>query len=223
MPRGGRANEVGHGSGLPAIGRLACRAPKSPLAWLACSHWQPWSQLVGSCGADPAPTPGPGGAAPPASGAPPASSPPWSATAGRSCTIWLSPTWPRTSTAMIPSAAVAVRSDPNIDRPRCLQSGSVDRCGGPVGHRRWRRWPAPASTRPPAGAARCTSAACRTGCPRHGCARSATGDPPGSVLGCPAWRSRPPCRVRPGPAGTAGSHSRRPDAPRDARTAGRPR
>jgi hypothetical protein len=31
---------------------------------------------------------------------------------------------------MIPSAAVAVRSDPNIDRPRRLQSGSVDRyCG----------------------------------------------------------------------------------------------
>jgi hypothetical protein len=37
-------------------------------------------------------------------------------------------------TAMIPSAAVAVRSDPNIDRPGCLQSGSVDRyCGHPPG------------------------------------------------------------------------------------------
>ena len=85
-------------------------------------------------------------------------------------------------------------------------SGSSSRRGGPVGRTRWRRWPAPARTPPRlGGAARCTSAACRTGCPRRGCARSPAGDPPGSVLGCPAWRSDPPSPVRPGPAGRAGS------------------
>jgi hypothetical protein len=31
---------------------------------------------------------------------------------------------------MICGAAVAARSDPNVDRPGCLESGSVDRCGG---------------------------------------------------------------------------------------------
>jgi hypothetical protein len=55
---------------------------------------------------------------------------PSSGAAGRSCTTWPSHTPRPTLIAMIPSAAVAVRSDPNIDRPRCLQSGSVDRdCG----------------------------------------------------------------------------------------------
>jgi hypothetical protein len=49
-----------------------------------------------------------------------------------------------------------------------LASGSGSRRGGAAGHRRWRRWPAPARTRRPAGAARSTSAACRTGCPGVG-------------------------------------------------------
>jgi hypothetical protein len=42
------------------------------------------------------------------------------------------------------------------------------------------RMPAPARTRPPAGGARCTSAACRTGRPKRGCVRSPTGAPPAS-------------------------------------------
>jgi hypothetical protein len=54
----------------------------------------------------------------------------WSGRGGRSCMIWASLAAARTLIAMIPSAAVAVRSDPNIDRPRCLESGSVDRCCG---------------------------------------------------------------------------------------------
>jgi hypothetical protein len=54
----------------------------------------------------------------------------WSATAGPSCTTWPSPAAGPTSIAMMRGAAVAVRSDPNIDRPRRLQSGSVDRCCG---------------------------------------------------------------------------------------------
>jgi hypothetical protein len=54
----------------------------------------------------------------------------WSGRGGWSCTTWPSPAARPTSIAMIPSAAVAVRSDPNIDRPRRLQSGSVDRCCG---------------------------------------------------------------------------------------------
>ena len=64
------------------------------------------------------------------SDAPPGCSARWSGTAGRSCTTWPSPAAGPTSTAMILGAAVAVRSDPNIDRPRRLQSGSVDRCCG---------------------------------------------------------------------------------------------
>ena len=59
--------------------------------------------------------------------------------------------------------------------------------------------------------------------PQAWCARSPTGDPPGSVPGSPEWRSRPPSRVRPGPAGTAGRRSRHPSAPPAARAAARPR
>jgi hypothetical protein len=58
-------------------------------------------------------------------------------------------------------------------------SGSGSRHGAQAGHRQWRRWPGPARTQRPVGGARCTSAACRTGSPRRGCARSATGDRPG--------------------------------------------
>jgi hypothetical protein len=82
------------------------------------------------CGSGPAQTPSPGGEGRPGSGAPPGCSARWSGTAGRSCTTWPSRGARPTSTAMIPSAAVAARSDPNIDRPRRLQSGSVDRCRG---------------------------------------------------------------------------------------------
>ena len=60
------------------------------LAGLLAVCW-PRPGWAGGCGSVPAPTPGPGGAAPPGSGAPPACSPPWSATAGRSCTTWPSP------------------------------------------------------------------------------------------------------------------------------------
>jgi hypothetical protein len=49
----------------------------------------------------------------------------WSGRGGRSCTTWPSCIARRTSIAMIPGAAVAVRSDPT--RPAwCLESGSVD-------------------------------------------------------------------------------------------------
>src|SRR4029450_7134477 len=44
-----------------------------------------------------------------------------------------------------------------------------------------RRLPAPTRTPPRPGGVRCTSAACRTGCPRRGCARSPSGGRPGSV------------------------------------------
>ena len=57
------------------------------------------------------------------------------------------------------------------------------------------------------GGARCTSAACRTGCPRRGSLHQ-----PARLAwigaGSPGWRSRPPCHARPGPAGRAGSRSR---------------
>ena len=84
------------------------------------------------------------------------------------------------------------------------------------------RWPASAKTPPPSCAARCTSAACRTGCPRHGCARSPTGGWPGSAPAPRGWRSRPPARVRPGSAGMAGRHSRRRGAPWAVAAVGRP-
>jgi hypothetical protein len=67
-------------------------------------------------------------------------------------------------------------------------SGSRPRRGGPAGRTRSRRLPTPARTPPPPppppGGARCTSAACRTGCPRRGCAPPASADRPGSVLAC---------------------------------------
>jgi hypothetical protein len=92
-------------------------------------------------------------------------------------------------------------------------SGSRSRRGGPAGRTRSRRPPAPARTRPPPGGARCTSAACRSGCPRRGCAPPASDVPPGPARAPPAWRSRRPCPARPAPAGRAGSRSRRPGAP----------
>jgi hypothetical protein len=101
-------------------------------------------------------------------------------------------------------------------------SGSSSRRGGPVGHRRWRGWPTLARTRRPAGAARCTSAACRTGCPRRGYARSPSGVPPGSVLAARGWRSGRPGHARSGPGGRAGSRSRRPGARLAGRAAARP-
>jgi hypothetical protein len=78
----------------------------------------------------PAPRPAPGGAGRRGRCAPLGCSTRWSGRGGRSCTTWPSRVARPISTAMIPSAAVAVRSDPNIDRPGCLQSGSVDRCCG---------------------------------------------------------------------------------------------
>jgi hypothetical protein len=101
-------------------------------------------------------------------------------------------------------------------------SGSSSRRGGPVGHRRWRRWPTLARTRRPAGAARCTSAACRTGCPRRGYARSPSGVPPGSVLAARGWRAGRPGHARSGPGGRAGSRRRRPGARLAGRAAARP-
>jgi hypothetical protein len=47
-------------------------------------------------------------------------------------------------------------------------SGSRSRRGGPAGRTRSRRLPSLARTRPPVGGVRCTSAACRTGCPGVG-------------------------------------------------------
>ena len=64
-------------------------------------------------------------------------------------------------------------------------SGSRSRRDGAAGRRRSRRWPAPARTRRPSGAARYTSAACRIGCPRRGCARPASVGSPGSGLARP--------------------------------------
>ena len=49
-------------------------------------------------------------------------------------------------------------------------------------------------------------------CPRHECARSPSGDRPGSGPGIPESRSGRPSRVRPGPADTAGSRRQRPGA-----------
>jgi hypothetical protein len=58
---------------------------------------------------------------PAGSGAPPASSAAWTVTAGSSSTTWPSPGRAPTSTAMIPGAAVAARSDPNVERPGALR------------------------------------------------------------------------------------------------------
>jgi len=69
----------------------------------------------------PAPPPWPGGAERPGSGARPACWPPWSGAAGRCCTIWPSLARRPTSIAMIPGAAAAARSDPNVGRPGALR------------------------------------------------------------------------------------------------------
>ena len=69
-----------------------------------------------------------------------------------------------------------------------LPSGRRPRRDAAVDQARWRRLPAPARTPPPAGGARCTSAACRTGCPTHGCAPPASGGWPGPVPAPRAWR-----------------------------------
>jgi hypothetical protein len=63
-------------------------------------------------------------------------------------------------------------------------SGRGSRRDGAGGQARWRCWRGPARTRPPAGGARCTSAACRPGWPRRGRARPASAGPPG-----PGWRT----------------------------------
>jgi hypothetical protein len=75
-------------------------------------------------------------------------------------------------------------------------SGSRSRRGGPAGRTRSRRLPSLARTRPPVGGVRCTSAACRTGCPRRGRVRSASGGQPGPVQAPPPAESRAP-RWRP--------------------------
>jgi hypothetical protein len=106
-----------------------------------------------------------------------------------------------------------------------LPSGSRTRRDGAVDPPRSAPRPAAARTRPPSFAARYTSAACRTGCPRHGSARSPSGGPPEPALASHAWRSHPAARGRPALAGRAGSRSRRPGAPwadRAAATGGGP-
>ena len=59
--------------------------------------------------------------------------------------------------------------------------------------------------------------------PRRGCARSPSGDRPGSGLGPRGLRSGRPSRARLGPPGRASSPSRRPGAPWGAVVADRPR
>jgi hypothetical protein len=70
----------------------------------------------------------------------------------------------------------------------------------------------PARTPPRSCLARCTSAACRPGSLRHGCARSPHRRPAETAAGAPGWRSGRPSRGHPRPADTADRRSRRPDA-----------
>jgi len=99
-----------------------------PPAGLVGLRWLRWS--AGGYDSGLPSRPAPGSAAPKGSGTPPASWTGSRATATWSSMTWPCPTRPPTSTAMICVAVVTARSDPNVDRPRCLESGSVDRCCG---------------------------------------------------------------------------------------------
>jgi hypothetical protein len=89
--------------------------------WLPGWNWSlpcwPLRQSGGGCGFGPARTRSSGGGGRPGSDAPPGCSARFSGRGGRFCMTWPSPPARSILIAMIPSAVVAVRSDPNIDRP----------------------------------------------------------------------------------------------------------